>query len=93
VTTARSPLRALKAQANQIAMTLKAVERGAPISGQFAFKITEARRTRRNIKFAVVMDDKTLIIELPWKQIEETSEAGIAEFILKHMRGARDPQH
>ena len=39
------------------------------------------------------MDDKVLKIEMPWAAIREHSEAGLSEFILKHMRGQRDAIH
>jgi hypothetical protein len=39
------------------------------------------------------MDDKVLSIEMSWATIRATSEVGIAEFILKHMRNARDAVH
>jgi hypothetical protein len=92
MTTARSPLRVLKAQADKIAMALKAAERGETIATDPAGKIAAAR-TRESVTFAVVMDDKVLKIELPWATVRETSEVGIAEYILKQMREARDVQH
>jgi hypothetical protein len=39
------------------------------------------------------MDDKVLTIDMPWVTIRETSEVGIAEYILRHMRDARDVHH
>ena len=48
---------------------------------------------RPSITFGVVMDDKVLKIEMPWAAIRERSEAGLSEFILQHMRGARDAVH
>lgn len=89
MTTARSPLRKLKAQADQMAELLKKAERGEAPAIPFASKILEAR-SRPSIKFAVLMDDKALSIEMPWKTIAETSQAGISEYILKQMREARD---
>ncbi len=81
MTTANSPLRVLKAQANEIAAKLKALEGGM---------IT---RVKDSITFGVVMDDKVLKIDMPWSTIRENSEAGIAEYILKHMQEARDAVH
>lgn len=54
MTTSRSPLSALKAQADKVAKILKA-------------------------------------IEMAWGTVRATSEAGIAEWILKQMRGSRGP--
>lgn len=92
MTTARSPLRKLKAQADEIAVRLKALERGEVNVPDPAGKVAAAR-TREAIKFAVVMDDKVLKIEMPWATIKEMSEAGISEYILKHMREERDAIH
>lgn len=93
MTTSHSPLRVLKAQANKIAATIKAVERGDAGAYDPGGKIAAAR-TRESVTFGVVMDDKTLKIEMPWAKIRETSESGIAEYILKQMRGARNaPVH
>ena len=92
MTTSRSPLRALKAQADKIAAALKAAARGETVVSDPTGKIAAAL-TREAIKFAVVMDDKILSVEMPWATIRTMSEAGIAEYILKHMREARDPVH
>lgn len=90
MTTASSPLRALKAQADHIAKTIKAAERGeADIAPAFANKLAEAL-ARDSFVVGVVMDDKVLQITLPWSTIRGSSEVGLAEFILKHMREDRE---
>ncbi len=43
------------------------------------------------IKFGITMDDKIVVITMPWSLMRETSEAGIAEYLLMQMRGVRDP--
>jgi hypothetical protein len=91
MSTARSPLRKLKAEADRIAAQLKAFERG-DIGADPTGKLTAARG-RESIDFAVVMDDKILKIVMPWALIKSTSESGISEYILKQMREARDPVH
>jgi|ERR1039458_8778337 hypothetical protein len=90
MTTARSPLRMLTQQANKIAALLKAVERGDKTADDPCGKIAAALKMDR-VKLAVVMDDKILSITMPWITIRETSEAGIAEYVLNQMREARDP--
>lgn len=92
MTTARSPLRVLKAQADNIAKTVKAIERGENPVEDRGGKLAAARN-RESVTFGIVMDDKVLKIDMPWATIRDTSEVGIAEYILKHMREARDPQH
>lgn len=89
MTTKHSPLSALKAQADKIAATLKAAERGERIDVRFAEKIVAAR-AKESFKVGIVMDDKVITIELPWATIRSTSEVGIAEYILNQMREARD---
>lgn len=89
MTTAQSPLRVLKAQADKIAATLKAAERGEKIDVRFAEKIEAARATDK-LTVGVVMDDKLIKIEMPWATIKETSEVGLAEYILNQMRESRD---
>lgn len=89
MTTARSPLRILTQQANRIAKALKQAERGEPIANDPGGKIA-ASLARGAVKFAVVMDDKVISIEMPWTLIRETSERGISEYVLQQMKEARD---
>ena len=89
MTTKHSPLSVLKAQADKIAATIKAAERGEKIDVRFAEKI-DAARAKPSIKFGVVMDDKIITIDMPWATIRTTSEAGLSEYIVRQMREARD---
>ena len=89
MTTRHSPLSQLKAQADKIAMTIKAAERGEKVAVRFAEKI-EAARAKESFKVGIVMDDKVITIEMPWATIRETSEAGLSEYIVRQMREARD---
>ena len=89
MTTKHSPLSALKAQADKIAMTIKAAERGEKIDVRFAEKIEAARKTDSFI-VGVMMDDKLIKIEMPWATIKATSEVGLAEYILNQMRESRN---
>jgi len=89
VTTKHSPIGQLRAQANRIAATLKAAERGEKIDVRFAQKIADAR-TKGSFKVGVVMDDKIITIDMPWATVRSTTEAGLAEWILDQMREARD---
>ena len=89
MTTSHSPLSQLKAQADKIAATLKAAERGEQIDVRFAEKI-KAARSKDSFKVGIVMDDKVITIEIPWATIRGTNEVGLAEYILNQMREARD---
>jgi hypothetical protein len=89
MTTKHSPLSALKAQADKIAAILKAAERGEKIDVRFAEKI-DAARAKESFKIGIVMNDKVITIEMPWTMIRTTSEAGIAEYIIRQMREVRD---
>jgi len=92
MTTKSSPIKTLKAQANHIAATLKAAERGEKVDARFAQKIAEARG-RDVFKVGIVMDDKIITLEMPWAKIREASEPSLAEYILGLMREARDAIH
>ena len=92
MTTKHSPLRVLKVQADKIAQTLKAAERGEKIDVRFAEKIAAARE-QDSFKVGIVMDDKVITIEMPWETIRATSEVGLAEYILGQMREARESAH
>jgi hypothetical protein len=86
MTTAQSPIHALRAQAERIASTLKAVERGENVVADRGGKLAAAR-AGEGVTFAVVMDDKIIKITMPWSQIRKTSRAGIVEFIVNQTRG------
>lgn len=92
MTTSQSPLRVLKAQADKIAQTIKAVERGENPIEDRGGKIAAARN-RDTFKVGVVMDDKVITIDIAWATIRANSEVGLAEYILKLMRGSRDAIH
>jgi len=92
MSTSQSPLRKLQAEANRCAAKLKSMASGEPVDGDPLGKVAAALE-RPSITFGVVMDDKVLKIEMPWASIREHSEAGLAEFILKHMRGSRELQN
>jgi hypothetical protein len=92
MTTSRSPLRVLVAQARKIAEVMKRAERGEKIDVAFAAKIENARG-REAVKFGVVMDDKVVTVEVAWRLVRETSEAGLAEHVLKLMRESRETRH
>jgi hypothetical protein len=89
MTTSQSPLRVLKAQADKIAQTMKAIERGEQVTNDPAGKIA-ASKARGVFKPGIVMDDKIITIEITWDRVKETSEVALAEYILRQMRGARD---
>jgi hypothetical protein len=92
VTTSHSPLRVLKAQADMIAKTIKAVERGENPVEDRGGKIAAARN-RPVFKVGVLMDDKMIMIDMAWSTIRGHSEVGLAEYILKLMRGSRETSH
>lgn len=92
MSTARSPLRVLKAQADKIAAMLKAAARGESIDVKFAEKIAAAR-DKESVKVGVVMDDKLITIDMPWATIRGTSEVGISIWILQQMRESRETKH
>lgn len=88
MTTAQSPLRVLKAQADNIAKIIKAVERGENPIEDRGGKIA-ASRHKPTVKVGIVMDDKVITIEMTWPTISQTSEVALAEWILMQMREFR----
>ena len=89
MSTSHSPLRKLKAEADRCAAQLKAMARGDAVSNDPLGKVAAARE-RGELTFGVVMDDKVIKITMPLDTIKDTSEAGLSEYILKHMRGSRE---
>lgn len=89
MTTKHSPLSALKKQADKIAEMLKRAERGEKIDVRFSEKI-DAARGNDVFKVGIVMDDKIIMIDMPWATIRSASEAGLSEYIVRQMREARD---
>ncbi len=89
MTTKHSHLNALKVQADKIASTLIAAERGDKIDARFAVKLAAAR-SQPSFKVGIVMDDQVITLDLPWSVIRETSFAGLSAYIVKQMRGAQN---
>ena len=92
MTTSRSPLRKLQAQADRMAQVLKATARGqiVEVVGQVPFV---RREDQPVVKFMIAMDDKVFTIEMAWALIDTTSEASLSAFIMKQMRGEREKVH
>lgn len=90
MTTKHSPRSALKKQADQMAATIKAIERGEKVKDlRFAAKVAAARNTP-SFKIGIAMDDKLITIDMPWATIRAASEAGLSEYIVKQMQEQRD---
>lgn len=95
MTTSQSSIGALRKQAQRIALWLKQAEAGTldyDPQKDPGGKIAAARKTD-SIRATVVMDDKILSIEITWETIRATTEHGLAEYVLKHMRGNHDTAH
>lgn len=88
MSTSNSPAWKLKAEADNMAKIIKAVERGERVAADPAGKMAAAL-ARGEVKFGIVMDDKIITIKMPTATIRETSEAGISEYIISYMRGQR----
>lgn len=89
MTTSQSPLKRLRAQAEEIAAKLKAMERGEAIGAPDPAGKIAGAKAKGEIKFAVVMDDKIIKITVPWSLLATTDETVIAEWILAQMREER----
>ncbi len=90
MTTKNSPIPVLQRQADEIAKTLKKAERGERIDARLAGKVQAARESKSVLKVGVIMDDKTIILDLPWDDIAGSTEAELSAFILKLMQETRD---
>lgn len=89
MTTKNSPTAVLRAQAEEIARLIKEAERGNPVAPEFKRRFEEARR-RDEFKAGVVMDDKTIILTLPWTVIKAHSRDELCEWILAAMQERRE---
>lgn len=88
MTTKNSPLRVLKAQAREMAITLKAAERSDPVDTRLAEKIAASRESGV-FKVGIVMDDKVITISIPWAVVSRCTTNALAEYILDLMRETR----
>jgi hypothetical protein len=93
MTTKNSPIAQLRFQADIIAKALKLAELGDATMPGPAGSLARSRG-KPVVTITVAMDDKTLQITFPWTQIRDTTEAGIAEYIIRQMReeGSGRPQ-
>lgn len=89
MTTKESPLRVLKSQAERIAKSLAAFERGEAIDVRFAERL-KAARDKEIVKIGIVMDDKIITIDMPWTVIKSSGEVAMAEYLLNMMRESRN---
>lgn len=90
MTSKHSPSIVLQKQADAIANLIKRAERGEKVDATIAGKVKAARESKNSLKCAVIMDDKTIILEMPWDVVAESSEAGLAQWVLKAMMETRD---
>jgi hypothetical protein len=88
MTTSQSPLWQLKKQADAIARSLKDAESGDIGVNDPAGKIAAARKTG-SIRVGVIMDDKTLKIDISWDAVRKSSEAELSAWILGCMQDNR----
>lgn len=91
MTSKNSPRWKLEQQAKSIASILKKAERGEPIGVLWAERLKLAR-TRPTFKAGIVMDDKTIILELTWTLIKETEEKALVEYIINQMQEKKPDQ-
>ena len=88
MSTSRTTLSKLKAQADSIAKSLKAIERGETIVTDPGGKLRESLK-RGVVNLAVAMDYKVITVEMAWSEIKKHSEASLSAYFLKYMQGQR----
>ena len=91
MTSKNSPRWKLEQQAGGIASILKKAERGGPVGVLWAGGLRLAR-TRPTFKADIIMDDKTIILELTWTLIKETEEKALVEYIINQMQEKKPDQ-
>ena len=87
MSTKHTPLRVLMQQAGEIARKMKAIEAGQPVhdpGGKIA-----ASKKNGIFRPAIVMDDKTVIIEISWETVKVADEKDLAAYILGLIREER----
>ncbi|MBR1066882.1 hypothetical protein [Bradyrhizobium liaoningense] len=92
MTTSQSPLRVLKAQANNMARIMKAIERGEKVTEDVGGKLA-ASLAVGVAKVAIAMDDKVIILDIAWSTVKTSSEVALGEYVLGLMRGSRETKH
>lgn len=81
MTTKYSPVARLREQASAIVARLKAAERR-----EIADPGVEMARNKQTLKFALAMDDKTLVIEIDWTRIHDTPDEALVEWLVAKMQ-------
>lgn len=90
MSTSRTPVAKLRAQAFVIASTLRKAARGEPLGdGDPGGRIAGARG-KPSFKMGIAMDDKVITLEITWAKILDTTEAALTEYIVKLMRGQKE---
>ncbi len=92
MSTKNSPLIVLRTEARGIATNLKRAADGVSIGNDPQGKIA-ASKAKGFVKIAIVMDDKTITLDIPWKDIEKLTHAQLSEFILDLMMETRKTTH
>lgn len=79
MTNASSPITILRAQARRAALAMKTAEKTG-------VGVKAGAREKPEVKFAVVMDDKVITIEMEWTSIRDLTVEGLTTFIVREMQ-------
>lgn len=85
MSTGNSPLSKLKREAENMARILKMADRGERIAKDPLGKIA-ASKASGVFAIGLMIDDKVVRVDIPWRTIHSFSEVALAEWILKLMR-------
>ncbi len=80
-----SPLAMLQIRANKIAAQVKLTATIEKITGPAAAQVAAARE-RPSVKFATILDDAVINLEMTWAAIRQMSEAELAKLIIARIR-------
>lgn len=89
MSTSRSPLRQLQAEANRIAAMIKRWERRDFQGVEDPARKLEKAFAAGRLKVGIVQDDKVTTLEIDIDVLRNHSEASLSAVVLRHMQGAR----
>jgi len=85
MTTSNTPPKILRMQSDRIAHLMKEIEAGRSVDDDVGGKIA-ASKASGIFKPAIAMDDKLILIEIPWNTVHNLSEAELSAFIFDLMQ-------
>jgi len=86
--TSNTPAKILRMHSDRIAHIMKDLEAGQPVKDGISSKIA-ASKASGVFRPLVAMDDKLVVIEIPWTTVRNLSESELSAFIFDLMQGGQ----